>query len=295
MKHAYLIIAHHEFDLLQTLVKMLDTEANDLYIHVDNKVLRSDFEALNHLISNSVSRAKVYFLKDRVSVYWGDYSQVQCELLLFQTASKHFSYDYYHLISGVDLPIQSQEYIQSFFEQHKGKEFIGFSLGKSDVYDCSIKTRYYYFFTRWRAFRLMNLLDRLSVLIQKVLRVNRKRDISCFKGAGWVSVTDAFVRYLLSQEPFIKRYFRWCLCADEIYKQTVCMNSSFKEHVNCIEDEYKSNMREIDWNRGYPYVWKITDFDMLCQSKKLFARKFSSVDLEIVKKIQEKFAPREII
>lgn len=35
MKHAYLIIAHNEPDVLKTLLFMLDDERNDIYLHVD--------------------------------------------------------------------------------------------------------------------------------------------------------------------------------------------------------------------------------------------------------------------
>lgn len=37
-KHAYLIIAHNEFDLLQKLISVLDDERNDIFIHIDKKV-----------------------------------------------------------------------------------------------------------------------------------------------------------------------------------------------------------------------------------------------------------------
>lgn len=37
-KHAYMIIAHNDFDLLETLVRLLDDPRNDLYIHIDAKV-----------------------------------------------------------------------------------------------------------------------------------------------------------------------------------------------------------------------------------------------------------------
>ena len=35
MKHAYLIIAHNEYPVLETLVSMIDDERNDIYLHID--------------------------------------------------------------------------------------------------------------------------------------------------------------------------------------------------------------------------------------------------------------------
>ena len=39
MKHAYLIIAHNEPDVLKTLLLMLDDERNDIYLHVDARAV----------------------------------------------------------------------------------------------------------------------------------------------------------------------------------------------------------------------------------------------------------------
>ena len=39
MKHAYLIIAHHEFDILNKLIQAIDDERNDIFIHFDKKVI----------------------------------------------------------------------------------------------------------------------------------------------------------------------------------------------------------------------------------------------------------------
>ena len=47
---------------------------------------------------------------------------IKVELLLFKTAHSHFKYTYYHLMSGVDLPLKSQEYIHQFFIENDGFE-----------------------------------------------------------------------------------------------------------------------------------------------------------------------------
>ena len=36
-KHAILIMAHNQFDILEKLLIMLDHERNDIYIHIDRK------------------------------------------------------------------------------------------------------------------------------------------------------------------------------------------------------------------------------------------------------------------
>lgn len=51
----------------------------------------------------------------------------------------------------------------------------------------------------------------------------------------------------------------------------------------------KHALREIDWNRGNPYVWTLEDKEYLSDSENLFARKFSTTrDKEIVDFIKNK-------
>ena len=45
--HAYLIIAHNEFDILKKTIQMIDDERNDIYIHIDKKCKNFDFQALS--------------------------------------------------------------------------------------------------------------------------------------------------------------------------------------------------------------------------------------------------------
>ena len=55
-----------------------------------------------------------------------------------------------------------------------------------------------------------------------------------------------------------------------------------------MNNEYDSNLRHVDWNRGNPYVFRKEDFNELMNSDKLFARKFDeSKDVEIVNMIYE--------
>lgn len=37
MKHAFLIIAHNEYPILEVLLSMLDDERNDIYLHIDKR------------------------------------------------------------------------------------------------------------------------------------------------------------------------------------------------------------------------------------------------------------------
>ena len=142
MKFAYLIIAHNEPEVFGTLLGLLDDERNDIFVHVDAK---ADIE---QFCIFKTERAGLYFI-DRMSVYWGDESQIAVELRLLRAARSAGRYDYYHLLSGVDLPLKSQNYIHRFFAEHAGTEFVGVTRLDFNVSDLERKTRYYHFFTRY--------------------------------------------------------------------------------------------------------------------------------------------------
>ena len=128
MGHAYLVAAHHQMQLLQILLHLIDDERNEIYLHVDKKCKEFKEEEFRQ----TVKKAKIHFIERR-SVTWGGYSQIQLELDLLKEATNTY-HDYYHLISGVDLPLKSQNEIYNFFEIHKGMQFVSYDY-KMDVDD----------------------------------------------------------------------------------------------------------------------------------------------------------------
>ena len=53
-----------------------------------------------------------------MDVRWGDISVVDAEFALFDEAYRRGEYSYYHLLSGVDMPLKTQNYIHRFFEKN---------------------------------------------------------------------------------------------------------------------------------------------------------------------------------
>ena len=113
MKHAYLIIAHHEFDILNKLIQAIDDERNDIFIHFDKKV--------RNCPSLTAHYSNLYILEKRIDIRWGHCSQIEAEYLLFETAGIRGEYHYYHLLSGVHLPLKSQNDIHEYFLRLKNK------------------------------------------------------------------------------------------------------------------------------------------------------------------------------
>ena len=277
-KHAYLIMAHGEFALLQCLAWALDDPRNDLFIHIDAKV--SDLPEVR------TEKAGIYMLKDRIDVRWGDVSQIETELLLFKTAVAQGPYSYYHLLSGVDLPLKSQDYIHHFFETHAGKEFIGFAETVLTPEIVRKVQRWHLFPRHFRDGSLFTRLLRSAFLrLQEIAGIRRNRDIAFCKGANWVSVTDAFAQYLLAQEEWVRKVYSHTFCADEMVLQTLCWNSSFRQRLYDTGDEWRGNLRLIGWKDGRLQDWRAADYDLLAASDALFARKFNTSDMGFVERM----------
>ena len=270
-RHAYLIMAHEHFDFLEELLLSLDDKRNDIYLHIDLKAGDFDEKRFSSLLS--LSRL---FFTERLNVHWGGYSQIACELLLLKAASREH-YLYYHLLSGSDFPLKSQDYIHAFFEVHAGKEFLSFdSVTAPEVRE---RISLWHFFRESR-FPLAEPFDHILTLFQRFLHIDRlkKEDIHIRKGANWFSITDGLAQYVLEQEGWIQEHFRHSVCADELFLQTLAAASSFRDR---IYDESGSsgmpNLRYIDWTRGSgnsPYTFQEDDRDFLLSLPHLFARKF---------------------
>ena len=291
-KHAYLILYHKNSSQLIRLLQVLDDERNDIYIHADKKT--KDFPT--EKIQSAVRQACLFFTK-RVSVAWGGFSLVRATLILLHKATNNGKYAYYHLLSGQDLPIKTQDDIHDFFRNHADKEFIQVRSCAKDDNARKERLAYYRFFReraqKARSFSwLFNRADSISLRMQKKLKINRIRGIEekIHCGSEWFSISHAFAEYLLRQEKWIKKHFRWTSCSDEVFVQTIAMNSRFQPALH-------HHMRLVDWKRGdgaHPYVFRAHDFDLLKDSDCLFARKFDEeADPEIIDRVIRKLCCRQ--
>lgn len=284
-KHAYLIMAFNDVYCYSKLINLLDYEKNDIFVHIDKKADIMEFKSVK------THKAGLYFT-DRISVDWGDYSQIAAELILMKNAKSHGPYRRYHLLSGVDLPLHSQKMIHEFFDSYPDKEFVGICSPK-DIRENSIY-RIGYRHICLHYYRSHNLIlkcyshfvHRCAIEIQRLFNIKRNlHELEISRGPQWFSITNDLLQYILENEDFIEHTFNHGFCVDELFIPTLVWNSRYRDKVfSC--NQYESCDRLIDFKRGNPWVWRTEDFDTLVNSGKMFARKFSSkVDVNIINKI----------
>lgn len=278
MKHAYLILAHHEFGLLQTLIDCLDDARNDIYVHIDKKV-----KVLPEL---HIEKANLVVINQRVDIRWADYSMVEAEFALFKEAQKNGPYAYYHLLSGVDLPLKSQDYIHRFFEENQGKEFVGYTLTEMTP-DISRRMQRWHIFPKHfsRKRNVYSAFRSVFLRCQELLGIKRNRQIVFTKGSQWVSITEQLAQYILSQEAWAQKTFSHTFVPDECVMQTLCWNSPFKEKLFSTASDGEGCMRCIGWQDDELIDWCAADYETLAASQALFARKFNSSNLSFIQRI----------
>lgn len=284
MKHAFLIMAHKNFDQLDELLRLLDHERIDIFLHVDKKSPKYVVPICSY--SNIIQIPSI-------KTNWGGYSLVESELKLLDAALHNGeNYNFIHLLSGQDLPIKPIGEILSFFDSHKKYNFIHFDLPE-DSKKREERVRYYYPFLEYKQRgkrTIWSISQRLILEIQKFLNVDRTKGYKGqFKsGSQWWSIDSELARYILSERKLIRKLFKYTM-SDEMFVQTLVYNSKYYETLYRKEsDELIANQRLIDFDRGNPYIWTIKDIDEIKNSDLLFARKFDdSVDKEVIEDIIE--------
>ena len=283
MRFAYLIMAHDSMEQLKILLHLLDHEENDIYLHIDKKSDMQEAEC-----SACVSRARIHTYK-QYAVYHADITQTECQLFLLREAVKQ-KHDYYHLISGHDLPIKKHSEIVAFFEANRGKQFIHF---ESDDFCPKEACIYYHMLYGWMKKHPGGILNRVawrmeSSLLRLQKRFHVRRRLYC--GANWFSITHELAEEYCRCYKKMLRKVRWTISSDEYILQTfyrTMATGSYElyAYTACPAD-YVSSARLIDWSRGNPYVWRLTDYEELIHSDRMFARKFNwDTDKEIIRKI----------
>ena len=292
MRFAYLIIIHNNVEQVRTLLGLLDDKRNDIYIHIDKKSKITPNE-----LHGTVKYSKL-FCYSKYRVAWGSISQVKCEIFLLQQAVSQ-KYDYYHLLSGADLPLHCQDYIHHFFQENRKtgrKEYIHFeSSGISE----KETNNYYYFFYELisclkdkgkagKIKRILRNIERHVISVQKALHIRR---LKFYCGSNWFSITDELACEVVKCRRAILRNVWFTISSDEIFLQTFIVSKGYDNYCYDVnkDSDYKAIMRYIDWNRGEPYVWRENDYEELVNSPFLFARKFdSTIDSKIIQKIADR-------
>jgi len=283
---AVLITAYKNAKQLNHLIEFFPEEKVNIYIHIDRK---------NSHIESQVKQKSNVFKFSTFHINWGSYNHTRAILFLCNIALENVKNKYFHLISGEDFPCAkdfstftkgfdfNKNYLNFFPLPYSGWSGNGGldrinEFHSLDIFD--IKNP--------EGFKLMSEFEKSKIINRNIFftrnDIREEFHLNLYGGSTWWSLGREILEYITdftTENPVFFNRFRHTFVSEELYFQTVLLNSKFSSN---IENE---NLRYIDWNSrnnsGVPCYLDETDFDKLYNGDKLFARKLS---LDIILKYQ---------
>lgn len=268
MKHCLVITAYKDIDSINQLINYTPKDWG-IYIHIDKKSIIKESEVN--------SRAKVFKIQN---INWGAWEHLYVfHFLLNQAFNDDSNYDYYHLITGQDFYATSPNSFDSILGDDKLSyisvnkipwgNWKGWNWG-FDIFQYHTLASYMNVHTG----RFGKRLNKYFHEMQRILRFYRALpSYPIYGGSVYCSLHKDFVKYIFESNfaNELLEYMRNTTLAEEIFFQTVLMNSPFK-------DKYCNNhLRYIDWNvPNPPKFLNKEDYDLIIQSNSLFCRKVDS-------------------
>lgn len=280
MKMAIAMQVHHKPEQINEIIKYFNNEKIDIYIHIDSKSQKIKEKILR--------QSNVYFTENMINVKWGAISQIDATLELFRSILKNGNYKYIHLISGEDLPLKSLDEFIYYFKDKNSIFIENFKLPFKNWRYGGLD-RYKIYHPQWTIIRNKNLFTKISnKIINFCILVQMKSGLflrnfrfynDVYGGSQWLSIPGEVAEYILkylNENPGYYKFFKNTVCSDELFFQTIIMNSRYKDQV--VND----NLRYIDWSvitNGSPKVLLREDIERARKTNKIFARKVNDINL----------------
>lgn len=298
---AYLVAAHTDFDQLIRLCSQLII-SGDVFVHIDKKVNQETYQTLLRAFerNSQYGQNRVIFINNRISVFWGGFSQVKLQRIFLKSAleSQERIYSRFVFLSGLCYPIKSPQHISMEFERNKTKEYVcGINLTKYDKKAQKVRYAGYHLFrdVNIRPILLKKFLVAASsrilwwMKIRKSYRIKREgKHEDIYFGGSWMGLTRECAEYVykkLNDKSCYYRYFKTSYACDELCIPTIIFNSKYHSNASLIdESQYKESATlfaalsplHLLLYKGLIKVYTERDYDELINSDRMFVRKIIS-------------------
>ena len=318
-KIAILLLVHKFPEQLMRLLKRLDDERFDFYIHVDAKSNMDTFMFIEKHIRNS----QVYWVKNRVKTYFNDFSLVEATCNTMKEACSEENYLYYVLLTGQDYPIKSNDIIYKKLSESYPTSFIDM-YGVDEA--CSVGVKWvkkigYSYFSQSIRKKLLNIVgckfyyssngrtikivpkvyDKLMTILRYSPRKQiQKTEYDYSAGSHFWMLPDVSVQHVIDKfdhDKSINAIFHHIAAPEESYFQTILSSAPNLKLPKGMLNQFENARKEMDnpalrlikWyengihTNGHPAIWTIEDKQMIDAAEALFARKFDmSIDCNIL-------------
>jgi hypothetical protein len=283
MKIAFLITAYNHPDHLVRTIRKLISKDSAFFIHIDKKSNLSEFVMkLSKL--NNLTDIK---LLPRFNGSWGGSGMIYAILSGLNEILKVKKFNRIVLMSGQDYPIKSSDYIFEYFNRHDKNNYLRYFKLPYDEWHLGGMNR----INRYH-FRLFGKTyisppvnepgDAYAKLFYKMvsLRFPEPREfpkgLQPHGGYNWWKITPDAAQEILNfihKRPDFLKFYKYTLLADEMFFQTILLNSKNDSLLNSIVND---DLEHTKWNPGssHPAILTSSDIDAIKNSTALFARKF---------------------
>ena len=264
MNHCIIMTIYKDVEQVNKLIKTLPLDWG-IYVHIDKKSTIKE--------SNIDSRAKV--IRKR-KIYWGSVNHLKAILDLLKLSLVSCShYDYYHIITGQDYLASSPENFDCILGD-KNNIYLEYFDIPYERWGCWGGGYWIYqkkslsSFTDIRHGVAKRIENFISDFQMKFNLLQKLPNYKLYGGALYCSLTREAVYEVLNSTiaEHLLRHLEFSICGEEIFFQTVLMNSSLRNKV------INNNLRYVDWTVEVPpKVLNIEDYDRIVNKNYLFCRK----------------------
>lgn len=299
-KIAYLLLVHDYLDNIVRIIKKLNFSNAFFYIHVDKKVDISPY-------LQKLNAPNIFFVKERIDVQWGGYSQNEAVLNLLKLAFANDN-DYYILLSGHDYPLYTGDEI---FEKINFSENY-YSIWVFNVFK-ELKGRAKNRYTKYHfndLFFLNPQYKSKNWLLNKIIKSiyysqrtifyllpDRKftSDFVLCKGSTWMGLTKDAVKKILNwmsdkKNNKIIKYLKLCSSSDEVLFHSILYNYNLlPQSVSANKNVLGLHYIKWDWEKEKkPIVLTENDYQEIKNSACLFIRKIDPQKSDLLIKMLNK-------
>ncbi|MEK6274232.1 MAG: beta-1,6-N-acetylglucosaminyltransferase [Actinomycetota bacterium] len=278
MKVAYLIRAHHAPKLLERVVRRLAGPDVGVFLHISRS---AEDPVYDEMVSRLQDVEGVHWLPRRRCRY-GGFSLVEATLAGLDAIAEVDPLPRHTLLlSGQDYPLRSRTEIDAFLERAGERSFVHHgaipSAGWRHERGGLDRVQRMYF----ERFRYKTRLLRVPFVTRRFPKGLRPYGGSAF----WALAPEAvaYVERFVRENPNVVRFFRHTLIPDELFFQTVLLNSPLRETIVNEELHY------VDWSGHtiHPATLGLEDLEPMLASGKLFARKFDPAETQVLDRLDE--------
>lgn len=288
MRVAYIVLAHTAPAQLSRLVERLDGDHARFLIHVDKRAPASVYDDARSTLG---SNPHVAFTRRRASPRTS-FGLVAAPLdALRRLVREGDAFDYAVLLSGQDYPLKPTTEILAHFERERGACFL-YAFPMED------RSR-----SDWEPREVWRYRDRHIWIRGRHLSIRSDRAVpggrEPFGGSMyWALPRDAATHVVdvADRERGLVSFFRQTFIPDEMFFQTILMNSDLRERVSSLDAPDCYGVHYIRWRprQPHPETLRTADLQALRTTPALFARKFdSAVDADVLDTIDRELLRRE--